>query len=79
MSRVDWLVTLRDVFHHLQEDGVVGQEQFLRRLNNMGLDLVPISIYEVSHAIHEKGYTRSEMLSKLREGLPQERPVLTLD
>ena len=76
MSRVDWIIALRNMFHRLQSDGNLKIEHLIRHLQMANFDLVPPSLYEVSHESHEKGYSLSEILSAFRN---EKESQLTLD
>ena len=53
MSRVDWIIALRNIFHRLQSEGLVEIQVLIRQLQMANFDLVPQALYEVSHEAHE--------------------------
>ena len=62
MSRVDWIIALRNIFHRLQNDGFVNISVLIRQLQMANFDLVPIALYENQHDDHERGYSLLEIL-----------------
>ena len=63
MSRVDWIVALRNIFHRLQRDGMLSTDVLHKHLKMANFDLVSPSLYELSHESHEKGYSLQEVLT----------------
>lgn len=67
MSRVDWIVALRNIFYRVQIEGRVKISVLLHHLKQANFDLVPSTLYELQHDTHEKGYSLLQVMDRFRE------------
>ena len=67
MSRVDWIVALRNIFYRVQAEGRVKTTLMLHHLKQANFDLVPSTLYEAQHEAHEKGYSLLQIMDRFRE------------
>lgn len=67
MSRVDWIIALRNIFYRVQVEGKVKTALLLNHLKLANFDLVPSTLYEIQHDSHEKGYTLLQVIERFKE------------